>query len=418
MEIYPTAKQKIKDFFIWVQKYVRTDVLYLVRGGFWLTSGSVVSAVVAFTLAVVTANYLPKEIFGTYKYILSIAGVLMIFSLGGMGASLSRSVARGYEGSLIPAVKANVAWGIISGLGGIAVSFYYFFHHNAVLGLAFLIIAGFLPLKDNLAVYLNWLEGKKYFAKMSAYIITSQISTTAVIILAIIFSQNLFLILLAYFAPRVLIHFIFLIKTLREIPREAKRDPGVISYGMHLSLLGILVELAGQLDKILVWNSLGAVSLATYSFATAPTSQIRSFLNNIFPLSFPKLAQRTTDELRKTLPRKMLIMLGGISIVVAAYILAAPYLFKIFFPKYMDSVFFSQIFVLTLLFLPRGILTDAITIHAPKKVIYLSSLSTSFVKLVSLVVFVRMFGILGAIFSYLTGEAYLTLISIFFFRKI
>jgi len=177
-----------------------------------------------------------------------------------------------------------------------------------------------------------------------------------------------------------------------------------------------LAELAGRLDSILVWNSFGAAPLALYSFATAPTNQMRSFLKGgIFPLSFPKLAQGTVGELRKTLPRKLFIMLGFIAVIVAVYILSAPYLFKFFFPKYMGSVFFSQIFALTLLFLPRGILTDAIVIHASTKKIYFFTLSSAVIKIVCLVILIHLFGILGAIFAYLATELYLVILSIALF---
>lgn len=411
-------KQKIRDYLLWTQKHAKTDIFYLAKGGFWLTSGNIIGAVLALVLAVVSANYLPKEIFGTYKYVISISSILLVFSLSGMGTSLTRSVARGYDSSLIPAVKTSVRWGIIAGLASIAVSFYYFLHQNTVLGYAFLIIAGFLPFKDNLSLYLHWLSGKKNFARFSVYNVINQISTTVILILAIIFTRNLFLILLAYFAPRVAVHAILLIKTKREIPADSKQDPNVIPYGMHMSAVGILVELSGQLDSVLVWNSLGAAPLAIYSFAMAPTNQMRSFLKGgIFPLSFPKLAQRTVGELRKTLPRKLFIMLGCIAAIVVAYIFAAPYLFKIFFPKYTDSVFFSQIFALTLLFLPRGIITDAVTIHASTKNIYFLLLSSAVVKIAALVILVSLFGILGAVFAYLAAELYVTALSIFFFFR-
>ena len=414
LPMFEKIRNKTKTVLLWSQRYTKTDMLYLAKGGFWLTSGNIVSIILAFFLAIVSANYLPKELFGTYKYVISMASIFLVFSLrSGMETSLTRSVARGYNGSLIPAIKASVKWGTTSGLISIAVAFYYFLHQNTVLGYAFLIIAGFLPLKDNLSLYLSWLTGKKNFARFSAYNIANQIISSATLILAIIFTQNLFLILLAYFAPRVAVHTILLIKTNREIPKDAKQDPETISYGIHLSVIRILSELAGQLDNILVWNSLGAAPLALYSFATAPTNQMRSLLKGgIFPLSFPKLAQRTVDELKKTLPRKLFIMLGFIAAIVTAYIFAAPYLFKIFFPRYMDSVFFSQIFALTLLFLPRGILTDAIVIHASTKKVYFFTLSSAVIKIVCLVILVHLFGILGAVFAYIVTELYLVVLSV------
>ena len=66
------------------ERYFKTDMVYVARGGFWVTAGNIVSALAAFGLAVAYANLLPKESYGTYKYILSLAGIIGAFSLTGL----------------------------------------------------------------------------------------------------------------------------------------------------------------------------------------------------------------------------------------------------------------------------------------------------------------------------------------------
>ena len=65
-------------FINWLQRIARTDIRYLTKGLFWFGVQHGTSIVGALATSVVFANVLPKEIYGTYRYILSIFGILMI----------------------------------------------------------------------------------------------------------------------------------------------------------------------------------------------------------------------------------------------------------------------------------------------------------------------------------------------------
>lgn len=53
------------------ERYFKTDMVYLAKGGSWLFSAQVLSGALSFILAIAFANLVPKEAFGTYKYVLS-----------------------------------------------------------------------------------------------------------------------------------------------------------------------------------------------------------------------------------------------------------------------------------------------------------------------------------------------------------
>lgn len=67
------------------EKYFKTDMVYLAKGGFWLTTGQGVASLASLVLAIAFANLLPKEAYGNYKYILAVVGVLTLFGLTGIG---------------------------------------------------------------------------------------------------------------------------------------------------------------------------------------------------------------------------------------------------------------------------------------------------------------------------------------------
>ncbi len=76
---------KIKDWFYQflrrTQKYTGTDNVYLVKSGAWLTLPSMVMTIIALVMGMAWARFVPKEVYGQYNYILSLAGLLAIFSL-------------------------------------------------------------------------------------------------------------------------------------------------------------------------------------------------------------------------------------------------------------------------------------------------------------------------------------------------
>ena len=77
--MFTEMKRLVLPWFHWGEKYLKTDLVYLSRGGFWLSIGQGVAMLSGFFLSTAFANLLPKESFGTYKFILSGVAILGIF---------------------------------------------------------------------------------------------------------------------------------------------------------------------------------------------------------------------------------------------------------------------------------------------------------------------------------------------------
>ncbi len=101
-------KQRIYRFLREMQKYTGTDNVYLAKGGFWLTLEDVVSAAASFLLALAFANLLNPIIYGNYRYILSLIGTLGIFSLSGLGTTITQATARNFEESFYTGFKTKL----------------------------------------------------------------------------------------------------------------------------------------------------------------------------------------------------------------------------------------------------------------------------------------------------------------------
>ncbi len=398
------SKAKLYNLLRWSEKWTKTDMIYLARGGFWLTLGKVVSSTSAFLLAIAFANLLPKETYGEYKYILSIASILAIPTLSGMGTAITQAVARGYEGIVIPAMKEKIKWGLLSAVASIGLSGYYWHNGNTTLTFAFLICAVFLPFMDAFGIYGAFLSGKKMFGVSTKYNIFSRVVIVSIMITTIYYSNNIFLVIFTYFLSNTFFRVIFLIITHNKFNFTSNKDQAVISYGKHLSFMKGLNILSGNINNIFLFHFLGSQSLAVFSFAVAPIEQIRSLLSIPISLIFPKISNNQWKVpayrlfLKKLLPFLLILILCVIS-----YILIAPTFFKVFFPKYLDATKFSQIYSISLII--TIISTIQVQILKAKKQIkklHIINITDAILNIFLTLPFIYYHGIWGLIYAYIT----------------
>lgn len=410
-------KSKIAKLLRWSEKYTKTDMVYLARGGFWLTFGQVISAGASFLMAIAFANLLPKEVYGTYKFVLSIAGILAIPTLQGMATAVTRAVAQGYEGTVIPALKEKVKWGSLAGIASLAASGYYWHNGNITLTFSFLIAAGFLPFMDSFGIFNSYLLGKKDFGRSTRYGIVIKLVPTVAMIAAVLLSGNLFIILLAYFLSYTILRMAYYFSTVKLIQKKTAIQPEAIGYGKHLSLMGVIGTIANQIDKVLLFHYLGAVELAVYSIAIAPVEQIKGILRNIGFLSLPKFAEKEKSEVKKNILPKML-KFGLLTIaIVVLYILLAPLIFRIFFSAYTDSIFYSQIFSISLIAIVALLPYSALEATGEKNKLYQYNSISPILQIILMIILTISYGIIGTITARVLTRLFNILLSIWLIKK-
>jgi O-antigen/teichoic acid export membrane protein len=367
-------KQKMHDFLRWSEKYTKTDMVYLTRGGFWLTANSFITAPLVFITAVIFANRIPAQTYGTYKFLLSTLGILAITVLSGMGPILAQAVARGFEGSFFTALKTKITWGLFGSLASIIISIYYYANGNTTLSLAFLIASVFIPFMDSLNIYQDYLQGKKLFKDSSVSYSVSQLVAVLIMISTLFLTKNLFIIFSVYLSSWTLIRLFFFLRTVKRYPPNNKVDAHTIPYGKQSSFIDFLATIISSIDQILIFHYLGAVELAFFTFAIAPVSQLISLSRNIYPLAMPKMAARPIKEIDELLHKRIFTAFLVSLCMIGFYFLISPFIYHIFFPKYLGSVGLSRVYAFAMLFaIPSSILGPAINskvTNLPKKMLY------------------------------------------------
>lgn len=410
-------KQIIYNLLRKSEKWTNTDMIYLTKGGAWLTINQVISSIASLTLAIAFANILSRETYGNYKYVVSIINLLMIFSLAGIGQSTTQAISRGFEGSFKKSFKIIFLFGLLGSLSSLLLAIYYCLQNNNLLAISFLIASVFIPSLKSFSIFQAYYQGKKYFKKIAISNIIIKLASTATLLLTIFLTNNFFFLILAFLIPPVIVKIYYYISTIKKCNLNDKEDPSTLNYGKHLSVMGVLKSIAGEADKIFVFHYIGSTELAVYSIALYSVAQLGSFINNIKTLAFPKLSESTIDNIKKTLPRKILSAEFIIIPLVIIYIIIAPILFPIFFPKYPESIIFTQILALTLIAYPRSLLSDALIAKQQTKSLYKIKLLGPAGRLLIYFLGAKFYGLNGLVAAVLISEIYLIILYNYYFKK-
>ncbi len=390
-------KEKTKVIFSWLSRKFKTDVFYVAKSGFWLSLGQITSGIIGLFLTTIFANFLSKESYGTYSYILSIAGILTALSLSGMDTAVTRSVAMGREGSVRQSLVVRVKWGFWAGLLSAAAGCYYLARGNTTLAYGFFAAAVFLPVADPLTTYADFLKGRKLFSAQIICSIFSQLFVAASLTAAVYLTKNIPVIILTYFLAHSIANFFFYRLTFRKYPPNDVVDPAMIKFGRQMSFMQILTAFVNYLDRIIIFHFLGAASLAVYNIALAPAKRIESAFSIVSQMALPKLATRSSAEIRTAMRRKILqlsVLALGITIF---YIFTIPYFYNLFFPQYFEAIRYSQFYSIALVAVPIGLIYVFFQSKALTRVILKYKITAQIIQLFIVGIFTYFGGIGGAV---------------------
>jgi O-antigen/teichoic acid export membrane protein len=414
--------EKLKDktylFLRNAQKYTGTDNIYLAKGGTWLFFGEAITIGVSIVSGLAFANLLDPAVYGKYRYILSLAGWLSVLSLPGIESAVNQAAAKGLEGSFYTGFKTKLKWGVLGSLGALGFAAYYWIRGNHEIAIPLLIAAAFLPLMQASQVYGSFLTGKKLFNAEVKYTTLAQIISTAASILILFTVKNVFWLIASYFISRTLLNYFFYLLTRFRFNPNKKEDRQTISFGKHLSIMKTLSIGAGYLTEMLLFNLAGAQQLAIYYFAANIPGMLKTFMEKVNILALPKFSTRTRQEIKKGMISKLKKLYLLIGATIVCYVLSAPYVFKIFFPQYLNSVPYSQAYIFSLLSLPANLIITAFTAHMMKKELYLQQTILPISGIILLVALIPPFGVWGVIGATLISSAVnLTLVLFLFIKK-
>jgi len=413
------TKIKIHDLLKWSEKYTKADMIYLARGGFWVTFGQSITSILSLLLLIAFANLLPKETYGTYRYILALAGVLNVFTLTGMNSSVARAVAAGNEGILKASVKYQLKWNLLMLTAFWALGGYYFVNGDIIFATSFFILGIFVPSTLAFNTYGAYLDGKKEFKIANILNVISAIVYVVGVLAVILLNGEVIWLIAAYavttFASTLFFYIFVLHKFKQPTATDAKET---LKYGRELTFIKLIGPLTSQIDKIILAHFWGAAELATYSLAMAVPSRAISIIKRWVSIGFPKFAAKTPEEINTVFYKRIFQGMSIGAIIALSYILISPYLFKYLLPQYLDGILYSQIIAVSFIFaMPNRYINLLLESQKLSRVIFIKDVINSIMVLSLYIILGIWGGILGLVIAYVSSTFIGMLVNISMWRK-
>lgn len=408
----------IKKIINFLEKILRTDVRYVLRGYFWFAIEHSVSILTGIVTSVAYANLIPAETYGLFRYAISIMPFLGIATLEKMNDSLAVSVARGFEGDTLRILKIKMKFGLLGTLGGIGLAVYYYYNNDVTISLLVLAMSLFIPIFNPPLLYASYLTGKKKFPVLSILNSASMIIYSAVIVVAILLSKNVFVVLISYFLINVTIRFVVMVCVLRKNPPNNLTESQTMDYGKKINLLEIVNIASSALDNILVFHYLGAAELAAYAFIKKVPENLKFIPRFLTILSMPKFSKKDIGDpkIKKEVVRKTWIFYSGISVLVFIYILSAPFVFNLLFKPYKQYVIYSQIYALSFAFNFGGLFLSFVEANRKTKKVLSLHFTTSIVGILIMFLSLRFYGLLGLVSGYSVNRLFASIMRYVYFK--
>lgn len=388
----------------WSEKYTKTDMTYLAKGGFWMVLKYMIGIVAGLVTTVAFANLVDPTTYGTYQFVISVGSVIGVLTLSGMGLAINRAVAQGRDGAFRYGVQTKLKWSIGITLVAGVLALYYFLNGNNILAISILLAGALQPIILSFREYENYLGGKLLFKEDSLIEIIRKLFPFLLLLSVLFYSNNVIVLIATYYLSNALSYLAGYWYVIWKHRPPYKDDSEALHFSKHLSGMTAIATIGAQADKVLLWYFIGPVAVATFTIAQFATRYAGGILETVTTIALPKFAVRDLKTLQKTLPRKVLIFTGLMMFVTICYILLAPFVFNILFPNYPEAILLTQALALSLLFLPRNLYYKALVAHTQTRSLYYATTIVPVSKICLLVIFLPMHGIWGAVYALLVSE--------------
>lgn len=379
-------------------------MVYLATTGWWTNLTVLMVTGFAFLLSIAFANLVPKEVFGVYQYLLSLSSIVGALTMTGMNYAVTQAVSRGHEGVLRTSVRLQIQWGLVPLAAGLASAGYYASQANYEIATGLAFIAIFVPLLNAWNTYAAFLNGKREFKQL---FVTGAITNTAYfagMMIAMVLLKTSIALLVVNLAVNTAVTFGLYVYILRQYAPTDTEDPEALRFGGDLSITNIFATFAAQLDTILVFHFLGAAPLAVYNFACAIPERIGGLFKFLVYAGLPKFSTQSRTELQQSLVAKTWRAMFAGLIVALLYIVVAPILFHLLFPKYLDSLPLSQLYAFAIVATAGALPVTAIIAQKLKREIYIVRIVGPIVHIALQVSLLFLYGLVGILIGRLLSN--------------
>jgi len=235
-----------------ISKKLKIDIRYFLRTGFWLSLSQFFILIKNFTLSVILAHFLTKEVYGQYAFIISMLSLSLMFALPGIGPSIIKSLSNNFYGTYKKAQRLIFLFSILGSLFLASISLYGYLNSHDFGCKLFLILALLFPFYSSSNLYNPYYISKNKFNIIAFINIINSITIIILVSLFLYLEKNIYWIILSLILSNIIIYGYFSFYHIRKKLDNNKIDDKAIKYSKKTALSKAYEMGAGHIDKILV----------------------------------------------------------------------------------------------------------------------------------------------------------------------
>jgi len=393
---------------------------YIFKNSFWITTENFASLTFGLLVVYAMGNFLDPNTAGQYKYLISLAAIVSSFTIAGVTFAVTRETANGQDSFFQYATSKSLKWSLLPITIAFFLAAYYFFKGNSSYAVAFFLATFFTVMIANFSIYRSYLTGKEDFKQMAVYGNLILIIGSLFSVLTFYFTQNLILLIIGSLGSNFLLWFIMYYQVRRKIPNTDVHPTSIKNFNDYVysqSFINIISLGATHLDKVILFQLLGPVELAIYTFVTVLPEKIRGLLKSFSSIIFPKFVKREMQTIKDKMLKETLLFFAFLFFCFLGTVAITPFVFEWFLPKYVEYTYLSLIYSLSIFSILAIIPYSAIQAKNLKEKLYTYEILNSTIQIIFVFIGISQFGLLGAVLGKLFASL-IGIISLYILLKI
>jgi O-antigen/teichoic acid export membrane protein len=391
----------------------------MIKDSFFMGIRFIIVSITALITNVILTRSLSVDDYGNYKLAFSIIGALALFSLPGLNTGVIKATAKNYPYFFKRAIRLSFIGSLLATIALLILSFTMYSH--SVVKYILLYASALVPFMFAFNTWQSYYVGAKEFR--SFFWITLPISIVEICIIWTITSltKNIVTIAIAVVIYTTATNLIISSNLLNKVSKseiDRSKEKEFTIYGFKMSAMGVLGVLSANIEKIILAAVASPNAVALYSVAWMVPKMLREGLRNILNVPSMRFASMNEKDNRLVLKKNLgYLLLIGFCLFLIAY-LTLPFVIKLFFgTKYINSIFYSQLLLLTIIVVPANVLIVNVAAYQGSGNSYVKlNIGLSILGLILFFILIPIFKTYGIIISVITVDvlSFIILITWFF----
>ncbi len=133
-------------------------------------------------------------------------------------------------------------------------------------------------------------------------------------------------------------------------------------------------------------------------------------------VAVPKYATLSETQLRHSVKKKFFHLTILTVFLICLYLVFSPFIFKFLFPKYLESVFYSQIYVLGMVTIPGlSLFSNYFVLKKSTRTLYKLSIISNLSTIIITFIFIYKYGAIGAVISNCVSWLVMLVVHMYYF---